>query len=179
MVSCERKVRQTAHTSKYKRVSQEVSSYILETYQFHKEPYTYANGLIVLGYGHRVTATDLKLKLTKVQAKELFYKDKTTIENYLNNKKLYTLTQEEFDVLFHFIYDHGVNVTNASRFAHFLLSKNTEEACKEILRWKSYRGLYDKNLADRRDYDYNILKFKQYEIGITNESKSRRITFNG
>jgi GH24 family phage-related lysozyme (muramidase) len=156
-----------------------VSSYILETYPFHKEPHTYSNGLIVLGYGHRMSKEEPYKRLTKNKAKELFYKDKIKIETYLNKRKLYTLTQEEFDVLFHFIYDHGVNVTNSSRFAHFLLTKNTEEACKEILRWKSYRGLYDKNLADRRDYDYNILKFKQYEIGITNESKSRRITFNG
>jgi GH24 family phage-related lysozyme (muramidase) len=178
MESQENAVRQTHLTSRYKNISDKMFLVIYYTHKLHKKPFEYSNGLSVIGYG---TTTDFydKKSVDRLTALSLLNKYLDKLCKYVNDTVKVELTQSQFDVLIHFLYDYGIKVTTRSRFMHLLLKNKNVEAASELNAWKSFKNIYDKNLAVRRDYDYNILMFNDYNIGNNNESKSRRIAFTG
>jgi len=81
----------------------------------------YADGMVngvqmySIGYGHQIQPNEQSLKratITKSQAMDILSADISPIENQINNKTAFPLSQSQFDALFDFGYNAGAGSLN-------------------------------------------------------------------
>ena len=133
------------------KLLQEFEGCVLSAYKPVKQEKYYT-----IGYGHCGPDVKPDMKITKLEAVELFRKDLIYFENCVNSKNI-TLTQNQFDALVCFTYNCGVGCLNT-------LVKNrtiNQIGGALVLYNKDATGNVNQGLVDRRKKEQELF-FKNF-----------------
>jgi lysozyme len=111
--------------------------------------YSDLNGFPTIGYGHKLTHSDIvsgkfSSPITEDQADTLFDQDVAPFETQVNGLGL-TLTQGQFDALFDFDYNLGINNLKV------MLSHGIDQVPQQLPRWVHAAGVVESGLVTRRN----------------------------
>ena len=105
-------------------VSEELLSYMLSSYPFLKIKKRIGKDNFI-GYNHKIEFKEELETITILKAKDLFYKDIKSIENYTLIKSIKNkIDSLLYEVLVHFCFDYGKSVLKNSKFYFYVKNNN-------------------------------------------------------
>jgi len=124
---------------------------------FRATPYKDTNGLLTIGYGHRIRPTDcFSGRMTEAQAETILAADVASAEQSVIQLVKVPLTQGQFDALVDFVFNLGSGRLASSTLLKDLNAGHYTDAAREILRWDHSGDTISRGLEHRRMAEYKL-----------------------
>lgn len=155
-------------------ITKELFSYILLSYPFLKNKKRIGKDNFI-GYNHKIENKENLETITIIKAKDLFYDDVKSIENYTLIKSIKNkIDPFLYEVLVHFCFDYGKSVLKNSKFYFYVKNNNKTKVIEELEKYKTYKNTLCKNNITKRNFDINLLNNGTYTNKEINNGNKKR-----
>lgn len=138
-----------------RKISQDGIDLIKSFEGFKPDAYLCPAGKWTVGYG-TTFAVNSTAHVSFEEAEEYLRRDISKIEDVLNSRSSWNLTQNQFDALCSFVYNIGLTSFRCSHLYTGLNSGHKVEAADEFLRWRFIHTVENSGLLTRRQKERKL-----------------------